>query len=179
MKTILSIYVMGLLVCLSACGAQQTAPTIAPAAVTATVTAVAAAASPSATPAVNQAANPVVKTSLGEFKLMAGRFVDEVNGTRPKEGDKVLLITLAGANGERLERASFSLEKFNDMMKNTAGGEVHVAGGDGGYSGCSMAGWVGEKYDEFAIGFMLPANAKGLRLGWPGNAEVDLSSLIR
>ena len=73
-----------------------------------------------------------------------------------------------------MDPEKFSLEAFSNALHDVSDGEVHISGDDGSYTISTMAGWVGENYDEFAMGFRLPATAKTFQLVWPGNEPIDI-----
>ena len=117
---------------------------------------------------------PALKTSIGDFIIASSRWVEEVNGVKPGPDEKILLVLLAGPNQARLDPESFSLETFEKALRDLSNGEVHISGDDGSYTISSMAGWVGENAEEFAMGFRLPSTANALQLLWPGNEPIDL-----
>jgi hypothetical protein len=117
---------------------------------------------------------PVFKTSIGNLVIQAVRWVDEVNGVSPGPDERLMLITLGKPGQARLDQSNFSLETFDKALRDQSNGEVHISGEDGSYAVCSMAGWVGAKYEEFAMGFRLPSTAKTFQLFWPGNEPIDL-----
>jgi hypothetical protein len=127
---------------------------------------------PALTPA--SAVKPVIKTSIGDLEIETVRSVDEVNGVKPGPNERLILITLGKPGQAKLDVSTFSLEAFDKALRDRSSGEVHLSGDDGSYSICSMAGWVGEKYDTFAMGFRVPATAKTYQLFWPGNDPLDL-----
>jgi hypothetical protein len=92
----------------------------------------------------------------------------------PGPNEKLILITLGKPDQARLDRINFTLDAFDKALRDQSKGEVHISGDDGSYSVCSMAGWVGEKFDVFAMGFRVPATAKTYQLFWPGNEPIDL-----
>ncbi len=116
-------------------------------------------------------ARPLLKTSLGDFEIASARFVDEVNGVTPGEGEKILLIGLSRPGGERLDPVTFPLEDFNKMSHDTSQGEIHILGDDGSETISTMGGWV-EK--EFVMGFRVPADLKTYMLIWPGNNPITI-----
>jgi len=116
----------------------------------------------------------VFKTTIGDLEIESVRSVDEVNGVSPGPNEKLILITLGKPGQAKLSKSDFTLEAFDKALRDQSIGEVHISGDDGSYSVCSMAGWVGEKYDSFAMGFRIPATAKTYQLFWPGNEPIDL-----
>jgi hypothetical protein len=124
------------------------------------------------TPTINP--KPVFKTSLGELLINTVRWVDEVNGVSPGPDERLMLIVLGKPGLTQFDKSKFSLETFDKALRDQSSGEVHISADDGSYAVCSMAGWVGPKYEEFAMGFRLPATAKTFQLYWPGNAPIDL-----
>jgi hypothetical protein len=127
---------------------------------------------PNLTPAVN--IKPVINTSIGDLEIETVRSVDEVNDVKPGPNERLILITLGKPGQAKLDVSTFSLEVFDKALRDRSSGEVHLSGDDGSYSICSMAGWVGENYDVFAMGFRVPATAKTYQLFWPGNDPIDL-----
>jgi hypothetical protein len=161
MKSILKILVPVMLLSLSACSQVEAAP------VAATEEAKA-----SETPRPeNDSAQPVLKTSLGDFVIVSARFVDEVHGTKPNPGQKILLVILSQPGLERLDPNTFSLEAFGNMTHDTSKGEIYILGDDGSKTISTMGGWVGE---EFAMGFMVPAAVKTYTLFWQDNSPIDI-----
>ncbi len=128
------------------------------------------------TPATASNANskPTFKTSIGVLAIEAVRYVDEVNGARPGPDEKILLILLSKPGQAKLDPVNFSLEVFDKALRDLTKGEVHIAGDDGSYVICSMAGWVGSQYEDFAMGFRIPKSARTLQLFWPENDPIDL-----
>ena len=118
--------------------------------------------------------SPVLQTAIGDFVIDSTRWVDEVNGVTPGKDEKILLVILTQPGLERLDPEEFSLETFDKALHDLSNGEVHISGSDGSYTICTMAGWVGEKFDEFAMGFRLPDTTKTFQLFWPGNEPVDV-----
>ena len=114
----------------------------------------------------------VFKTTIGDFAITGSRFVAEANGTRPGPDEKLPLVFLARPGVEKLNPGEFSLEAFDQALRDLSQGEVHIAGDDGSYTICTMGGWV---EDDFAIGFRVPASAKTYTLFWPGNDPIELS----
>jgi hypothetical protein len=126
----------------------------------------------SATPSPeSKAAQPVIKTSLGDFVIVSARFVDEVHGTKPNPGEKILLVILSQPGLERLDMATFSLEAFDKLVHDTSREPIYILGGDGSETISTMAGWVDE---EFAMGFMVPAAAETYTLVWPDNSPIEI-----
>jgi hypothetical protein len=170
MKTIITALLFCLFLSLTACtGAPAAGNTPATSAVPAKKTN-----TPTVVAIFNPAVPSLLKTAAGDFAIASARLVDEVNGTKAGPNEKILLIPLTGPAQARLDPASFSLETFDKAVHDTSQGEVHLTGSDGLYAICSMAGWVGEKYDQFAMGFRVPATAKTFQLFWPGNAPLAI-----
>ena len=119
----------------------------------------------------NEANQSVLKTSMGDFRIVSARFVDEVNGAKPGPGEKILLVILSRPGTERMDPSTFPLEDFDKMTHDTTNGEIYILGDDGSRSISTMGGWVNE---EFAMGFRLPVSAKTYRLFWPGNTPIDI-----
>lgn len=117
------------------------------------------------------ATQPIVKTSLGDFVIASARFVDEVHGTKPNPGEKILLVILSQPGLERLDPATFSLEAFDKMTHDTSKEPIHILGGDGSQTISTMGGWIDE---EFAMGFRVPAAANTYTLIWPDNSPIDI-----
>ena len=166
MKTNWTALLLTLVLCLPACTGLPAAPSVTDAVLEE------AAETPAPAPEANS--KPVLKTSIGDFVIDSARWVDEVNGVTPGEGERILLVILTQPGVERLDPEQFSLEAFDKAIHDTSNGEVHISGSDGSYTISTMAGWVGEKFDEFAIGFRLPVTAEALQLFWPGNEPVDV-----
>jgi hypothetical protein len=119
----------------------------------------------------NDATQPVLKTSMGDFVIVSARFVDEVHGTKPNPGEKILLVILSQPGLERLDPATFFLEDFDKVIHDTSKEPIYILGSDGSETISTMGGWVDE---EFAMGFILPATAKTYTLFWPDNAPIDI-----
>jgi hypothetical protein len=119
----------------------------------------------------NDAAQPVLKTSLGDLVIVSARFVDEVHGTKPGPGEKILLLILSQPGLERLNPATFSLETFDKMVHDTSKGPIYILGGDGSETISTMGGWVDE---ELVMGFRVPAAANTYKLFWPDNSPIDI-----
>jgi hypothetical protein len=165
-KTLWKMLLLTLVLCLPACAGRQAAPSATAAVIEQ------AAETPAPAPAANS--KPVLKTTIGEFVIDSARWVDEVNGVTPGEGEKILLVILTQPGLERLDPEQFSLEAFDKAIHDVSNGEIHISGDDGSTTISTMAGWVGEKHDEFAMGFRLPITAKTYQLFWPGNEPVDI-----
>jgi len=161
MKSILKILIPLMLISLSACSQSQASPLAATKEVKA---------SEALTPE-NNAVQPVLKTSLGDFIIVSTRFVDEVHGTKPKPGEKILLVTLSQPGLERLDPTTFSLEAFDKMIHDTSKGSIYILGSDGSKTISTMAGWVDE---DFAMGFIVPSAAETYTLYWPDNSPIDI-----
>jgi hypothetical protein len=157
MKSILNIFVLVLLFSVSACSQSEAAPSTATEEVKASET--------------QAAAQPVLKTSLGDFVIVSARFVDEVHGTKPKPGEKILLVILSQPGLEKLDMATFSLEAFDKLVHDTSKEPIHILGSDGSETISTMAGWVDE---EFAMGFIVPAAAETYTLVWPDNSPIEI-----
>ena len=119
----------------------------------------------------NESAQPVMKTSLGDFVIVSSRFADEVHGTKPNPGEKILLVILSQPGKEGLGPNTFSLEAFDKMVHDTSKGEIYILGDDGSKTISTMGGWVD---DEFAMGFRLPAEVKTYTLFWQDNPPIDI-----
>lgn len=117
---------------------------------------------------------PIFTTTIGDLTIEAVRWVDEVNGVMPGPDEKLLLISIRKPGQEKLDPNTFSLRDFDIALRDQSNGEVHVGGDDGSYAVCSMAGWVGENYEAFAMGFRIPKSATTIQLFWPGNEPIDL-----
>lgn len=117
---------------------------------------------------------PIFKSSLGELAIETIRWVNEVNGVMPGPDEKLLLISISKPGQPKIGPSNFSLQAFDKAMREQTNGEVHIAGDDGTYAVCSMAGWVGSQHEMFAMGFRIPKTAKKLQLFWPGNEPIDL-----
>jgi hypothetical protein len=117
------------------------------------------------------ATQAALKTTMGDFQIVAAKFVDEANGVKPGPGEKILLLILSRPRQERLEPGTFPLEDFDKMIHDTSKGEIYILGNDGSKTISTMGGWVNE---EFAMGFRLPAGAGSLKLFWPGNDPIDI-----
>lgn len=117
---------------------------------------------------------PIFKTSIGDLAIEAAQWVDEVNGVMPGPDEKLLLILISKPGQEKLNPSNFSLQDFDRALRDQSKGEVHIGGDDGLYGVCTMAGWVGENHDFFAMGFRIPKTAETLQLFWPGNEPIDL-----
>ncbi|MBL8056538.1 MAG: hypothetical protein JNK29_07550, partial [Anaerolineales bacterium] len=111
-----SIVLSALLVSLAACQAAPAAP------------------SPAA-PALAESATPVapsasrrLQTAVGEFAVVAARYVEEANGTRPQPGERLLLVILAQPNLEPLTPNDLSLEAFEQAVHDPGAGGVYLLG---------------------------------------------------
>ncbi|RPJ52008.1 MAG: alpha/beta fold hydrolase, partial [Chloroflexi bacterium] len=126
--------------------------------------------------ATSGAANPkpIFNTSIGELSIEEVRWVERVNGIMAGPGEKVLLVFIGKPELAKLDRSSFSLQAFDTAMRVQSNGEVHIAGNDGSYAVCAMAGWVDPDYEGFAMGFRVPATAETFQLFWPGNDPIDI-----
>jgi hypothetical protein len=114
----------------------------------------------------------VLKTAMGDFLIVAARFVDEVNGVKPEGGEEILLVILSRPGMEQLEPSTFPLETFDKMIHDTTSGEIYILGNDESRTISTMGGWVN---GEFAMGFRLPSTATTLKLFWPGNPPIDIA----
>ena len=157
MKSILNILVLVVLFSISACNAPSAATEEVKASETPTQE--------------NIVTQPVLKTSLGDFVIVSARFVDEVHGTKPSPGEKILLVILSQPGLEQLDPVTFSLEAFDKMIHDTSKGEIYILGSDGSKTISTMAGWVDE---EFAMGFIVPAAAETYTLYWLDNSPIDI-----
>ena len=119
----------------------------------------------------NDSAQPVVRTSMGDFVIVSARFVDEVHGTKPNPGEKILLVILSQPGLERLDPATFFLEDFDKVIHDTSKAPIYILGDDGSETVSTMGGWVDE---EFAMGFILPAAANTYTLFWPDNSPIEI-----
>ena len=147
-----SIVLSALLVSVAACQAAPAAPSPA-------------APAESATP-VAPSSSRRLQTALGEFAVVAARYVAEANGTRPQPGERLLLVILAQPNLEPLTPNDLSLEAFEQAVHDPGAGGVYLLGADGTPVTSTMGGWVDE---EFALGFRVPAAGETYTLHWPGN----------
>jgi hypothetical protein len=147
--------------------ATAVSPTTAPSTVAPTTKAL-----PEPEPAAGEGA--ILHTAIGDFQIGPARFVDEIHGNKPAPGEKILLLTLTGKGGARLEPENLQLEAFQTALHDVSNGEIHLEGDDGSYSISSMAGWVDSQATEFAIGFRVPAGAKTFQLFWPENEPIDI-----
>jgi hypothetical protein len=129
------------------------------------------------TPAPAVKSKPVLTTAAGSFEIGSARWVSEVNGVKPGPGEKLLLIYLTQPGGAPLEIEKFPLEAFDKAIHDLSKGEVHLSGSGGAYAISTMAGWVGEKYDQFAMGFRLPAASETYQLFWPGNEPIAITPI--
>ncbi len=153
MKTVPALVLLLALLALPACGAAAPAAQSTPAATV---------------------SRPLLRTSAGDFVIASARFVDRVNGTQARAGERILLVILTRPGTVRLDPKSFSLEAFQHAIQDASQGEVHLAGSGGTYAVCTMAGWVGDSFEDFAIGFQLPTVDETYRLFWPGNEPIDI-----
>lgn len=128
---------------------------------------------PTLTP--GNSAKPLLKTAAGDFVIDSARFVNEINGVTAGPGEKILLVLLRDAEGNPLDPGTFSLEAFDKAMRNLSAGEVHLSGAGGAYAICSMAGWIGEKYDQFAMGFRIAGTVENIQFVWPGNEPIAIN----
>lgn len=147
-----SIVLSALLVSVAACQAAPAAPSPA-------------APAESATP-VAPSSSRRLQTALGEFAVVAARYVAEANGTRPQPGERLLLVILAQPNLEPLTPNDLSLEAFDQAVHDPGDGGVYLLGADGPPVTSTMGGWVDE---EFALGFRVPTTGGTYTLHWPGN----------
>jgi hypothetical protein len=122
-------------------------------------------------PATSAAARSVIKTSLGSLVVVSTHFVDEVHGTRPGPGEKIMLVILSQPGVARLDPQTFPLDAFDRMAHDTSKASIYVRGDDGSETISTMAGWVD---DGFAMGFIVPDTAKSYQLIWPDNYPIDL-----
>lgn len=172
MKNILRILVPVLVFGLTGCNAIPAAPAAPTTAPTALIAATEIPA-PTQVPAVETTA--LLHTSAGDFEIQSARWVDEIHGNKPAPGEKILLVLLTQPGQGRIVPGAFSLEDFQKAIQSTSSGDqVHLAGSAGAYAISTMAGWVGEKNDEFAMGFRLPDKTETYQLVWPGNEPVAI-----
>jgi hypothetical protein len=162
MKIISSILVLLVLLSFTACAGQSG------------VSSITAATVDTSPPTPTLPPSQVFTTSMGDFEIQEVRPVDEVNGVTAGPDERILLVILQQADGTQLDPASFALETFQAALSDQSNGEVHIAGDDGSYVICSMAGWVGENYDQFAMGFRVNKTARSFQFFWPGNEAIDL-----
>jgi hypothetical protein len=142
-----------------------------------TACAPAAKATPVLTTASVAKAKSVLTTAAGAFEISSARWVSEVHGVKPGPGEKLLLVYLTGPGGAPLEPGKFPLEAFDKAIHDLSKGEVHLSGSGGAYAISTMAGWVGEKNDQFAMGFRLPAASETYQLFWPGNEPIAITPI--
>lgn len=119
----------------------------------------------------NNNIQPILKTSLGDLVIISAHFVDEVHGTKPNPGEKILLVILSQPGLEHLDPAGFSLEAFDKMTHDPSKDTIYILGSDGSRTISTMGGWVDE---DFAMGFTVPADATTYTLFWPDNSPVDI-----
>jgi hypothetical protein len=194
MKTLITAFLLSILLGLSACGelpGSSSFPTAIEVTASETNSMVATLTSvrteiPVWTPTVTQvsmatqtlppAANskPVIKTTIGDLVIEGVHTVDQVNGVSAGPDEKLILVSLGKIGVVKLDKSNFSLDSFDKALRNLPGGEVHISGDDGSYSVCSMAGWVGPDYKIFAMGFRVPDSARTYQFVWPGNNPIDL-----
>jgi len=160
MKFIATLFVSVMLLNLSACMQSQTPPSAATEIEDS-----------STTVPENKITQPVVKTSMGDFVIVSARFADEVNGEKPRSGEKILLVILSQPGVERLDPGTFSLEAFGNMTHDTSKGEIYILGDDGSRTISTMGGWVNE---DFAMGFRVPAAVKTYTLFWQDNPPIEI-----
>jgi hypothetical protein len=122
----------------------------------------------------NVDSKPIIATTLGNLVIESVRWVDEVNGVKPGPDEKLLLMSISKRGQPKLDPSNFSLDDFDKALRDQTKGEVHIAGDDGSYIICSMAGWVGKQYEDFAMGFWVPKTTRTLQLFWPENEPVVL-----
>ncbi|MEW6402368.1 MAG: hypothetical protein AB1649_11245, partial [Chloroflexota bacterium] len=113
----------------------------------------------------------LLKTEMGDFFIVSARLVDEVHGAEAQAGQKILLMILSQPGVEKLDPNEFSLETFSNMT-HASDVEIYVQANDGSQSISTMSGWV---EDEFAMGFIVPADAGPYILHWTGNSSITLS----
>jgi hypothetical protein len=167
MKTIWKITLLALSLGLCACTAATPAPAETAAAATEAVN----------LPLVVGAGQAAVLNTLqGALEVVSSRFVDEVNGTKPGAGQKILLVILDRPGDERLTPDNFSLEAFDLARSESINGQqVHMLTDSGENIISTMGGWINISYDEFAMGFMVPETAQTFQLVWPGNPPVEVT----
>ncbi len=162
MKTVLKTILMTLMFCLSSCKPLSSAPLgLATTEVDIVSTSM---------PSIN-VSQPDLKTTMGDFVIVSARFVEEVNGTKPKVGERILLMTLTRPGSVKLDPVKFSLEEFDNMIHDR-GSEIYILGNDGSRVISTMGGWV---QDEFAMGFSVPLEAETYTLYWSGNSPINLN----
>lgn len=116
-------------------------------------------------------AEPILKTTLGDFRIVSARLADEVHDSQAPDGQKFLLIGLVRPDLQKLIPGEFSLEAFQTMMVETSEA-IYIQGDDGSQTFYShMGGWVEE---DFVIGFTVPVS-KTYTLHWPGNDPLPLT----
>ncbi len=101
----------------------------------------------------------ILPTSLGDFKYLSARLVDEANGTVPQTGEKILLVVIERVDGEQIDLAA-----FDTAIREVPEG-VYIEGDDGSKTTHTMGGWVDK---DFTIGFRVPESLKAYTLHWPG-----------
>ncbi|HLO14298.1 MAG TPA: hypothetical protein VK206_05685 [Anaerolineales bacterium] len=111
-----------------------------------------------------------LKTTMGDFLITSVRLVDEVHGEKSQPGDKFLLVILTQPGVANLIPGEFSLESFQNMIRDSHG-QIYVLGNDDSPTISTMAGWV---QDEFVMGFRVPM-AESYTLYWPGNSPIELN----
>jgi hypothetical protein len=127
-----------------------------------------AAAAPASTATAPAAATTgtVFNTAVGELVYVSARFVDEVNGVTPAQGSRLLLVVL-----ERPDKSAIDVQQFQDAHM-----KINILGEDGSSTISTMGGYVGEKYDQFAIGFQVPETVKTFKLAWGDNPPLDITA---
>jgi hypothetical protein len=111
------------------------------------------------TPTTAPAGDGILPTSIGDFKYLSARIVDEVNGAVPLPGEKILLVVI-----ERVDEEQIDLAAFDTAIRKVPEG-VFIEGEDGSKTIHTMGGWVDE---DFTIGFRVPEALKTYTLHWPG-----------
>lgn len=117
-----------------------------------------------------ESTQPFLKTEMGDFVIASARLVNEANGAKPLEGEKLLLVILTQPELTNLDPKNFSLQDFSNMTY-APGMEIYILGEDGSQTTSTMGGWVG---DEFAMGFRVPAEINAYTLYWTGNSPIAL-----
>ncbi len=110
----------------------------------------------------------VIKSSVGDLRLVKTQLVQEVHSNTPPEGYTILLISLAKADG-----SDFPVDQ---LQKAQTDGMVVIVGDDGAPYACTMGGMLED--GSMALGCPVPSSLTRCNLSWDGNPsiEIDLSS---
>jgi len=111
------------------------------------------------TPTTAPAADGILPTSIGDFKFLSARIVEEANGAVPQPGEKILLVVIERVDGEQIDLAA-----FDTAIREVPEG-VNIEGDDESKTLHTMGGWVD---DDFVLGFRVPETLKTYTLHWPG-----------